>query len=433
EKYAPKGGPDGGNGGDGGSVIIRATRKRATLQHLASKTSFEAQAGQIGGRKNQAGAKGEPIILDVPVGTQVILIAENTIGEKRRRRLGLGRLLKRDEVPRPVYELEQDGQPIPYREPDWCLPLGSQVAAESDEETQQPDQESQLASFFSKSARVLLRSDKVFRLRVADLLEDGEEIVICQGGFGGRGNDMFKNSTRQIPLLAEYGSFAERRGVLLELKLLADIGLVGFPNAGKSTLLSVVTKARPKVASYPFTTLEPNLGVLSSDWYTHGTKQTDETPRELVMADIPGLIEGASEGKGLGFDFLRHIEHCRVVQYVLALEESVLFDQELTDDEKAQRLVLQHEQLAAELRNYQPELAERPSLVTVNKLDLYSPELQQIIKSKFAEKAIDVILFSAATHDGIAEVANRLSDVFVEESFDTVPLVQDLAVDEEPA
>jgi GTP-binding protein len=237
---------------------------------------------------------------------------------------------------------------------------------------------------------------------VAEIMQDGQEVVICQGGYGGRGNDRFKSSTNQVPLEAEFGSEGEKRAVVLELKLLADVGLVGFPNAGKSTFLSVVTKARPKIANYPFTTLEPNLGVIYFD------DSGGDGLRELVVADIPGLIEGASEGKGLGLDFLRHIENCKVLMFVLALDENQVFDKSMTDKDRAVILLDQYNLLKTELSSYKAILQDKKSLVTVNKSDLYSDELVSEISKLFSKKGIKLHFFSGATQVGLLELKSEL-------------------------
>lgn len=436
EKYAPKGGPDGGDGGDGGSVIFRATRQLSTLQHLAGKTSFEAEPGGMGGRRNKTGPKGASLVIEVPLGTQVIQVAENSVARLRRQRYGLDRLLTRDSARRPQYQLEKEGQPIPYREPDVCKPQWAEQDAVDHGVTEQLfDQdeigmdvaddrpEAELNELFLRPAQELLQMEELERELLITFTQEGEELVICQGGYGARGNTAFKSSTNRVPLQAEYGSFAERRGVLLELKLLADVGLVGFPNAGKSTFLSIISNARPKVASYPFTTLEPNLGILNAQQF--GVSPV-AGQRELVIADIPGLIEGASEGKGLGHDFLRHIEHCRVMQYVLALDEVEIFDESLTDQAKAERLWQQYQQLQAELRSYSAELVARPSLVTINKSDLYSPELRQVIVEYFAKQQTPIHVFSGVTHEGVGELAAVLARLVEQES--EVAVVDDTVI-----
>ncbi len=223
EKYAPKGGPDGGDGGDGGSIIFRGSRQVSTLQHLAGKASFTAEAGQTGGRKNKTGAKSDSLIVEVPLGTQVIQLAENKTGFKRRMRFSIEQKLPRDAAKRPQYFLEEEGQPIPFREPDYCLPrwkdgVKAEVIEHEDGAVEEPS-ETELLSLFSQPASDLLQNEHLDKIVLYTFTEEGEELVVCQGGFGARGNVAFKSSTNRIPLQAEYGSFAERRGVLLELKL----------------------------------------------------------------------------------------------------------------------------------------------------------------------------------------------------------------------
>jgi GTP-binding protein len=276
EKFVTKGGPDGGDGGDGGSVVIRSRAGMTTLRDYAGVKLFKAQNGGHGGRRKKFGEKGIDKILEVPVGTVLYLLAENQTALKRRH----NSLISNEAIGGGKYYLETENQAIPMREAD-----------------------DQLSTV----------SEKI-ELFVFDLPD--QEFLVCQGGKGGRGSVHFKSSVKTTPLEAEYGGFGEQKLVQLELKLLADLGLVGFPNAGKSTFLSKVTKANPKIANYPFTTIEPNLGIMSLG-QGHGKE-------EVIVADIPGLIEGASQGKGLGLDFLRHIENCQTLMFVLYLDEGVI-------------------------------------------------------------------------------------------------------------
>jgi len=364
EKYVPKGGPSGGRGGNGGSVVIRATKHLNTLKHLAGKTKFEAQRGQDGMRQKKTGAKGEDLVIQVPLGTEVRVLAQNQTANKRlppsqAEALSLRLPLKRKQVRFQTYQLEKEGEAVPQREVDNKL--------------------------------VKLSSPLV----VAQLSTDGQEVVIAQGGFGGRGNESFKSSTLTTPLVAEYGTFGEAREVELELKLLADVGLVGFPSVGKSTLLSVLTSARPKVANYPFTTLEPNLGIASYD------------DKEVVIADLPGIIEGAHQGKGLGDRFLKHIEHTRVLVYVLALPDEIAADSQVETKIKLNLLNKQLRTLMTEAKSYNPALLKKQSLVVVNKVDLLKKsELKQL------ELKLNQALFvSAKTKVGIEKLKQRLVQV----------------------
>ncbi|MCB9694838.1 MAG: GTPase ObgE [Alphaproteobacteria bacterium] len=259
EAHVPRGGPDGGDGGRGGDLVLRASTRRNTLVDLRRNKRYAAKNGQPGGTKNMTGARGEELVIEVPLGTVV-------------------------------------------------------VDADTDD-------------------------------LLADLATDGAEWRL-QGGDGGLGNPHFKSSTHRTPRVATPGQPGEERQLRLELKLLADVGLLGFPNAGKSTLISTISQARPRVADYPFTTLVPNLGVVRVDWET-----------SFVVADIPGLIEGASEGAGLGHQFLRHVERCPVYVHLVAA------DAEEGPEARYQTLV---DELAA----YAEELVERTQIVVLSKTDL---------------------------------------------------------------
>lgn len=361
EKFITKGGPDGGDGGDGGAVMISSVAGMTTLRDYAGVKLFKAQSGQNGGRRKKFGEKGADKILEVPVGTVVYLIAENKVANKRRN----NSLISDDLLSGGKYYLEEENQGIPPRDPDNQLdPLEEKI--------------------------------ELFVFDSAD-----QEFLVCHGGRGGRGSVHFKSSVKTTPLEAEYGGFGEQKLVHLELKLLADLGLVGFPNAGKSTFLSKVSKANPKIANYPFTTIEPNLGIMY-----FGSGQGKE---ELVVADIPGLIEGASEGKGLGLDFLRHIENCQTLMFVLYLDESVIFDETVTDQKKAMMLWQQYEQLKKELGDYSSKLLEKTSILTVNKIDLYTTKQIEVFRSYFMDKDMNVIFFSTVTNEGLAEVKKAIA------------------------
>lgn len=294
EKFVPRGGPDGGDGGRGGDVILEVRPTLNTLAAFRHVTRFVAEDGKDGGPQNRTGRSAEPLIIPVPPGT-VVYDAET------------GELL-------------------------------------------------------------------------GDLTEPGQRLLVCRGGRGGRGNTHFKNSVHQAPRIAERGEPGEEKRLRLELKLIADIGIVGVPNAGKSTLLAALTNARPKIAPYPFTTLEPNLGVAIVD---------DET--SVVLADIPGLIEGASQGAGLGFQFLRHIQRTRVLIHLLdGLSPDPLAD---------------YAQINAEMALFDPNLARKPQVVAVNKAD--QPEVQEqwaTLRAKFKKQKVDVRLISALARTGVREL-----------------------------
>jgi len=293
EKYVPRGGPNGGDGGNGGSVIVRSSPHWATLAHLYNRHHVKAGRAEHGRGSNQSGASGDDAVIEVPLGTVV-----------------------RD----------------------------------------------------FESSELL-----------ADLVAAGEQAVVAHGGRGGRGNQHFATPTRQAPRFAETGTPGEERHIRLELKLLADVGLVGLPNAGKSTLLARISAARPKIADYPFTTLEPHLGVVSRDGGA----------RSLVFADIPGLIEGAHAGAGLGHRFLRHIERCRVLLHLV----------DLASDEPVRRQI---EVLRQELALHDPALAERSSMLVGTKADALSdPTRRDELERVAMEMGVPWAVISAVSGDGV--------------------------------
>jgi GTP-binding protein len=293
EKFVPKGGPDGGDGGRGGDIIARADANIATLLDFRYRRKYKAENGNPGGGSLKTGRDGKAVVLKVPVGT----------------------IIK------------------------------------------------------SKEA------DQV----IADLDDDGKEVVIAPGGHGGKGNDHFKSPTNQTPRQATPGGPGQRLILSLELKLLADVGLVGYPNAGKSTLLSRVSAARPKIADYPFTTLVPNLGIVRFRDF-----------KSFVMADIPGIIEGASEGKGLGVQFLRHIQRTAVLLFII--------------DGFASEIKQTHDSLYNELKKYDAALVDRKIVKVVNKIDIIDSEKLNELRSEFP----DYIFISAITGDGVDRLLNRL-------------------------
>lgn len=478
EKYMPKGGPDGGNGGDGGSIIFRVNPNLNTLRNFVGEKKMTAEAGEAGGKNKRQGKKGDTTVLEVPPGTVVWLVAENEVSRRRRlqfrrpildqasqpyhqllAQLGvkaeqpnltggqaagkdsspavaeasekkaadqassvsvsasastsasttgnrnsvqvaavpnilddLTKIIRRDEIEFEKYYLQKEGERVAEKTEE--LLVAPEISA--------ADQQAGREKKFSPEDRIPDLADdfSAAGLKIVELLEPGQEVVICQGGFGGRGNDCFKSSVNQTPLEAEYGTAGEQKEVILELRLLADIGLIGWPNAGKSTLLSKVTKANPKIANYPFTTLEPNLGILSL------TEQ-----QKVVLADLPGLIAGASQGKGLGDRFLRHVEHCRALVYVLFLDESLVFDENLTLAAKAKLVWEQYQELAAELAQYAPELVDRPTALTLNKIDIYSDELIDAVVKLFKLKNRNLITFSGVSGQGLTEVKQTIQQL----------------------
>jgi GTPase len=391
EKYIPKGGPSGGSGGDGGSIIIQGVNSLSSLHHLAGVKGYVAKPGQSGGNKKKTGVKADSIVIKVPVGTKVWLLAENEVSQTRRQRYSLDYKLNRDEVKIEKYYLTESGEAPPKYEIEEVRP----ILAKSE---QLQEQYQSLMDAIDSPIDSLKDVDfkKLPKQQLVEITSAGQEVTICQGGYGGRGNDAFKGPAKTTPMEAEKGSVGEHKVVVLEQLLLADVGLVGFPNAGKSTLISVLTKARPKVGDYPFTTLEPHLGVLEANG------------KELVIADIPGLIEGASEGKGLGHAFLRHVEHCSLLLFVLFLTEEAVFNEELDVAKKAEQIYDQFVKLHRELGDYGQELINKPYLIGINKLDLYSDELIQAVKDIFAKNDQEVLLFSAATQESIGPLLETL-------------------------
>lgn len=322
EKYVPKGGPAGGDGGKGGSIILRADEGLRTLIDFRYQTHYKGKRGDHGSGAKQHGRSADDIVLRVPVGTVV-------------------------------------------RDADTKKLLG-------------------------------------------DLRHHGQEIVVAQGGRGGRGNARFVSSTHRAPAFAENGEKGEERWITLELKLLADVGLVGFPNVGKSTIISRVSAAKPKIANYHFTTLEPNLGMVRVD-----------AGRSFVIADVPGLVEGAAEGAGLGHRFLRHVERTRVLVHVVDLSGSEGRD-------PLEDLAV----IRGELERYAPQLNEKPMVIVANKVDLMSDDDREAALARLSEAYPEVRIFpmSAATDSDLNELVYHLADIldaigpmeYVEEDFEPV-------------
>ncbi|MDO5561700.1 MAG: 50S ribosome-binding GTPase [bacterium] len=383
-----KGGPDGGNGGDGGDIWLEVDDKLNTLQHFSGVKRFTADSGVLGGRANQIGKKGENITLKVPTGTVVWLIDENKTSQTRRERYGLAKKLSRDEADLTKYYLEKEGSAAPVRELD-----DIDAQARPNFNAYRRAQEEGEAAVYQP-----IPDGKIVRL--AQLNTSQEKLLLAQGGYGGRGNTAFKGPAKTTPLEAEYGSFGEQKLIFLELRLLANVGLVGLPNAGKSSLLARLTQAKPKIANYPFTTLEPNLGVLRLDG-----------ERSLVLADIPGLVEGASRGKGLGFTFLRHVQNSKILVFVLSLAEEEVFSTNLTNQEKADLLWQQYQQVRQELIDYNDELNQKTTVIAISKSDLYDQELRQEIEKRF-QTVKPIYFISSAAGEGLAEFTQVLWQKF---------------------
>jgi GTP-binding protein len=301
EKYIPRGGPDGGDGGRGGDVILKVSLKLNTLYDFQHQHRFIAKEGKPGGRSDRTGRSADDLIIYVPAGT-LIFDADN------------------DDI-------------------------------------------------------------------VADLVEADQEIVICCGGRGGRGNARFANSRDQAPRIAEKGEPGQERNLRLELKLIADVGIIGVPNAGKSTFLAAVSNAKPKIADYPFTTIEPNLGV---------ARISDE--QTLILADIPGLIEGAHKGIGLGFEFLRHIQRTRVLIHLL--------------DGMSDNMISDYTQTNSELALFDPNLTKKPQVVAVNKIDIPQvKELWELNNRTLKKKGIKPYAISAATGENVKQVLYKVAEL----------------------
>ncbi len=296
EKYITKGGPDGGDGGRGGNVILKGDKNMWTLFHLKFKKHFKAEHGGAGSKNRSSGKDGNDIYIDVPLGTLI-----------------------------------------------------------KDSETQE----------------VLF-----------EITNDREEIILVEGGKGGKGNWHFKSSTNQTPRYAQPGIEGTEGWFQLELKLLADVGLVGFPNAGKSTLLSVITSAKPKIADYEFTTLKPNLGIVEYHDF-----------KSFVMADIPGIIEGAAEGKGLGHRFLRHIERNSTLLFLIPADSN--------DIQKEYNILIN------ELETHNPELLDKDRLLAISKSDMLDEELQVEIEKELPTE-LPHIFISSLAHTGITDLKDRL-------------------------
>ena len=307
EKYIPKGGPDGGDGGKGGDVYLRASSKLLTLYDFRHKRVHEAQNGQPGMGKQRYGRSGDDLIIDVPVGTL-------------------------------VYEILEEGR------------------------------------------------EKL----LVDLVQDGQMFLVAKGGRGGKGNVHFKSSTMRTPRFAQPGEEGEEKTIRLELKIIADVGLVGLPNAGKSTFISRISAARPKIASYPFTTLTPNLGVVEDDF-----------GRRMVVADIPGLIEGAHKGHGLGDRFLKHVERTRFLVHILSVEDVSL-----------DNIFSGFELINNELGKSSPVLAQKEQILVLNKIDLLKDEDLSKIQESLSTYKQKVFLISALTGKGVEQLLKAMWQKF---------------------
>ena len=299
EKFIAKGGPDGGDGGRGGHIIIRGNKNLWTLIHFKFQKHFRAGHGGDGGRSRSTGADGQDVYLDVPLGTIVKDVITNEV--------------------------------------------------------------------------------------LFEITFDKEEVIVLKGGKGGLGNWHFRSATNQTPRYAQPGIPGEEKEILLELKVLADVGLVGFPNAGKSTLLSAITSAKPKIGDYPFTTLKPNLGIVQYRDF-----------QSFVIADIPGIIEGASEGKGLGHYFLRHIERNSILLFLIPADSKNIIDE--------------YHILLNELKKYNPQLLDKERIIAISKTDMLDDELQNAIEKEIQNAHLDIpyLFISSVAQKGLVELKDKL-------------------------
>ena len=346
-KGLPNGGPDGGDGGRGGHIILEGSSQLWTLLHLQYQKHLIAQAGENGGENLRSGAQGEDIIIKVPLGT---VARDAETGEQK-------------------LEITEDGQRLVL------TPAGRQNQA--------------LAVLGDFQLLLAGFRDAETGEQKLEITEDGQRLVLTPGGRGGLGNDHFKSATNQAPQYAQPGEPGIDEWVVLELKLLADVGLVGLPNAGKSTLLSVVSAARPKIADYAFTTLTPNLGVVAYRDY-----------QSFVMADIPGIIEGAAEGKGLGTRFLRHIERNSILLFMIAADSP--------------DITAEYDVLIGELTQFNPELLEKKRLLAITKADMLDEELEAEIRPTLPQD-IPTVFISSLTNKNIQKLKDLIWQALHEE------------------
>lgn len=391
-----KGGPDGGDGGNGGSVIAVATYHENTLRDFAGLSVLEAENGHTGGSQNMHGKNEEDLRIKLPVGTRIWRIIEGYQPNEPKR------MYKNDR------DLGRVERPIEKRS-------GRGLIAEKDGVFEfidtEPAQREDLVVVLGDKKKLRYGLNDYDVELIGDLTEDGQEVKIARGGRGGRGNETFKSSRNTTPMEAQTGEGAETGDFIFELQLLADVGLVGLPNAGKSTLLSVLTKATPKIANYPFTTLEPNLGVMTID------SPNKEDRRSLVIADIPGLIEGASEGKGLGHEFLRHISRCRVLVFLLALDDALTLQNQDDPALISKELIKQYEALEEELTAYavehsmESDMAEKRRILLLSKADLLPEDIRQDITKRLTKGKLVVRWISSATGFGIEDLKKSLIQI----------------------
>ncbi|EHJ48599.1 GTPase obg [Solidesulfovibrio carbinoliphilus subsp. oakridgensis] len=377
EKFIPRGGPDGGDGGKGGDVVFRADPDLLTLYDLRLRRIYEAKGGDGGKGRQKHGKAAEDLIIDVPVGTELYelpALGTETYGRPEAAELAEAEHLSGARESDAVEEWEAAEA---YAEAEELGEAENLDDAETPDGLPAPSEPEGFGEAVEEAGDPEL---------LVDLTEPGQTYVACKGGRGGKGNLHFASSTMRTPRFAQPGESGEERRIRLVLKVLADVGIIGLPNAGKSTFIAAVSRARPKIAAYPFTTLTPNLGVIEDDY---GTR--------LVLADIPGLIEGAHLGHGLGHRFLRHVERTRVLLHVVSAEDASpegVFEAFGVVDE--------------ELRRFDPALAERPQIRVVNKIDLLTPEDLAERQAAVAATGQTVLFMSAKTGQGVDAVLEAL-------------------------
>lgn len=351
EAHVPKGGPDGGDGGRGGSVIFKASHHLNGLGNLQNVREIKAESGEKGRLQNQHGKNGKDKVIEVPVGTVIYELRTNDANERE------------------VQDFDDDLD-LANAPPEAFSAAG---ASGEDYDAEAPESEA---------------------VQVADLHQPEMEFVAARGGKGGFGNKHFATATNQTPREHTDGDPGQERTLRLEVKLIADVGLVGMPNAGKSTLLARCTHARPKIAAYPFTTLSPYLGIVELD-----------PDNRFVMADIPGLIEGAAQGKGLGHQFLRHVERTRILLHMIDASEG-----------EPDRLKHDHDVILNELRDHSPALASKPRMIVANKADIPGAGERAEALSKLLDQPVH--LLSGVTGQGLKEllwaIHHKLTEVLKE-------------------
>jgi len=359
EAYRPKGGPSGGNGGRGGNVILQADHDLNNLINQYYQPRLIAEAGEAGMGKGMDGHAGKDLVVKVPCGTLVWRLQET------------GALPDEpdEESPQVGFKLASSARPI-IRQAGGNRAVEVDLSAEPEPDPDRPELQREL---------------------IVDLIEHGQQFVLCKGGRGGLGNRNFATSVRQTPRFAQPGEVGEEGNYLLELRVLADVGLVGYPNAGKSTLLTGISKARPKVAPYPFTTLTPQIGIVEyPDW------------KRIQVCDVPGLIEGAHRNVGLGHAFLRHIQRCKLLVLMLDMAGS--------DNRKPWE---DYQQLLRELELYDPSLPDRPRLVVANKMDEPSAEAN-LKQFKRKIRKTPLLTMAAAFDEGVDKFKQAIRDELTE-------------------